>query len=58
MAPTELEAGQQQQAIAEFSELVSSGKLDLVGLDGQPLNVPSQCVQNCPVEIIGKSSKK
>jgi hypothetical protein len=53
VAPTELDAGEQQQALAEFSELIASGKLDLKDLDGNKMVVPKQCVQNCPVEAIG-----
>ena len=53
VAPTELDAGEQQQAMAEFSELIASGKLDLTDLEGNTMNVPKQCVQNCPVEAIG-----
>ena len=53
MAPTELDAGEQQQAMAEFSELIASGKIDLKDLDGNKMKVPKQCVQNCPVEAIG-----
>merc|ERR1711963_426083 len=40
--------------MAEFSELIASGKLDLSDLDGNKMNVPVQCVQNCPVEAIGE----
>ena len=54
VAPSELDAGEHQQAMAEFSELIASGKLDLKNLDGGSMNVPMQCVQNCPVEAIGK----
>ena len=53
VAPTELDAGEQQQAMAEFSELIASGKIDLKDLDGNQMKVPMQCVQNCPVEAIG-----
>ena len=58
VAPTELDAGEQQQAMAEFSELIASGKLDLSDLDGNKMNVPVQCVQNCPVEAIGNDYYK
>ena len=54
VAPTDLEAGQQEQAMEEFAELVSSGKLQLTDADGNLLHVPRQCVNNCPVEAIGE----
>ena len=54
VAPTDLEAGQQEQAMEEFAELVSSGKLTLTDADGNLLNVPRQCVNNCPVEAVGE----
>ena len=54
VAPTNLDAGQQAQAMEQFSALINSGQLNLQDLDGNSLDVPSQCVQNCPVEIIGK----
>ena len=53
VAPTELEASQQAEALSQFSELVQSGKLDLKDLEGQALSVPGQCVQNCPVQTVG-----
>jgi len=53
VAPTNLDAGQQAQAMEQFSALINSGQLNLQDLDGNSLDVPSQCVQNCPVEIIG-----
>ena len=33
---------------------MSSGKLQLTDLEGNLLNVPRQCVSNCPVETIGE----
>ena len=54
VAPTNLDAGQQAQAMEQFSALINSGQLSLQDLDGNSLDVPSQCVQNCPVEIIGR----
>ena len=56
VAPTNLDAGQQAQAMEQFSALINSGQLNLVDLDGNSLDVPSQCVQNCPVEIIGNNN--
>ena len=53
VAATNLDAGQQAQAMEQFSALISSGQLNLVDLDGNSMDVPSQCVQNCPVEIVG-----
>ena len=53
VAPTNLDAGQQAQAMEQFSALISSGQLSLTDLDGNTMDVPSQCVENCPVEIIG-----
>ena len=55
VAPTNLDAGQQAQAMEQFSALINSGQLSLQDLDGNSLDVPSQCVQNCPVEIIGNN---
>ena len=55
VAPTNLDAGQQAQAMEQFSALINSGQLALQDLDGNSLDVPSQCVQNCPVEIIGNN---
>ena len=55
VAPTNLDAGQQAQAMEQFSALINSGQLNLVDLEGNSLDVPSQCVQNCPVEIIGNN---
>ena len=56
VAPTNLDAGQQAQAMEQFSALINSGQLNLQDLDGNSLDVPSQCVQNCPVEIIGNNN--
>ena len=56
VAPTNLDAGQQAQAMEQFSALINSGQLSLQDLDGNSLDVPSQCVQNCPVEIIGNNN--
>ena len=56
VAPTNLDAGQQAQAMEQFSALINSGQLALQDLDGNSLDVPSQCVQNCPVEIIGNNN--
>ena len=39
VAPTDLEAGQQEQAMEEFAELVASGKLQLTAADG---NLPEE----------------
>ena len=33
--------------------MIGSGQLSLTDTNGLPLDVPSQCVNNCPVEIIG-----
>ena len=33
--------------------MIGSGQLSLTDQDGNILDVPSQCVNNCPVEIIG-----
>ena len=39
-----------------FSTLIlGTGQLSLTDLNGNALDVPSQCVNNCPVEIIGKN---
>jgi hypothetical protein len=38
----------------EFAELMASGKLQLTDVDGNLLNIPRQCVNNCPVEAIGE----
>ena len=53
VAATNLDAGQQAQAMEQFNALISSGQLNLVDLDGNSMDVPSQCVENCPVEIVG-----
>ena len=56
VAENQLEAGTQAAALTQFQEMIGSGQLSLTDLDGNPLDVPSQCVNNCPVEIIGKTS--
>ena len=36
-----------------IQDMIGSGQLSLTDQDGNILDVPSQCVNNCPVEIIG-----
>ena len=54
MAPTNLEAGQQQQAYEQFAQLLADGQLDINDLAGQQMTVPAQCVDNCSKKTVGK----
>ena len=53
VADNQLDASTQAAALQQFQTMVGSGQLSLTDLDGNLLDVPSQCVNNCPVEIIG-----
>ena len=53
VADNQLDASTQAAALQQFQSMVGSGQLSLTDLNGNALSVPSQCVNNCPVEIIG-----
>ena len=54
VADNQVDASTQAAALQQFQAMIGSGQLSLTDLDGNPLDVPPQCVNNCPVEIIGK----
>lgn len=53
VADSQLDASTQAAALQQFQDMIGSGQLALTDQNGNILDVPSQCVNNCPVEIIG-----
>ena len=54
VADSQLDAGTQAAALQQFQDMIANGQLPLTDQNGNILDVPPQCVNNCPVEIIGK----